>query len=235
VLNRYVDLYKRNQELIDDHRPELLGPLAALPADAEVQFHRGFTYRVELGVDDFLAHAGTLAAARPLPDVCVAGVLARLASFLANPHTGCVTAIRGHADEIDATELRYPDASDLLDQIERMERLAVLDLEGCWINDLHCVVAGGFIVPLLHDLDLSNNEITDAGVDDLLASGLPRQLTRLILGGNAISDAGAAALAENWPTGADDRLEHLNLRFTNIGAAGQSALLRRFGGRVELF
>ena len=64
---------------------------------------------------------------------------------------------------------------------------------------------------------------------------LPSQLNRLILGGNDITDAGAVALAAGWPTGAADRLEHLNLRFTNIGQVGQAALLRRFGGRVDLF
>ena len=69
----------------------------------------------------------------------------------------------------------------------------------------------------------------------LLRSGLPRQLKRLILGGNPITDLGARLLAELWPTGADDRLEHLNLKFTAIGQPGQQALLRRFGGRIDLF
>lgn len=235
VLNRYVDLYRRNQELIDGHRAELLGPLAKLPADAEVQFHRGFAERIELDVSNFLTHSRALVTMRPLPGVCVVGILGRLASFLANPHTGCVTSIRGYAEEIDAEDLRYPDLSGLLDQIERMERLAVLDLEGCGVNDVHCAMALGFLPPPLHDLDLSNNEITDAGVDDLLRTDLPKQLTRLILGGNPLSDNAALMLAEQWPTGEDDRLEHLNLRFTPIGQAGQSALLRRFGGRVDLF
>ena len=63
----------------------------------------------------------------------------------------------------------------------------------------------------------------------------PPRLRHLVLGGNDISDAGAVALAAGWPTGAADRLEHLNLRFTNIGPVGQAALLTRFGGRVDLF
>ena len=76
---------------------------------------------------------------------------------------------------------------------------------------------------------------SSTAVESLLGSDLPRQLKRFILGGNDISDAGAVALAERWPTGAADRLEHLNLRFTNIRPVGQAALLRRFGGRVDLF
>jgi hypothetical protein len=60
-------------------------------------------------------------------------------------------------------------------------------------------------------------------------------LKRLVLGGNTITDDGALALASRWPTGSDDRLKNLNLRYTYIGAIGQRALLNRFGGRIELF
>src|SRR5688572_19432410 len=45
ILNRHVDLFRRNQELIDDRRAELLGPLAVLPtgkAGARIEFRRGF-------------------------------------------------------------------------------------------------------------------------------------------------------------------------------------------------
>jgi uncharacterized protein (TIGR02996 family) len=233
-LNRYVEIYRRNQELMDNHRAELLGPLAALPAKTEMEFRRGFISSVQLSVVDFLAQAEILASARPRTDVCVFGVLRRLASFLKNPHTGCVTAIRGYSDEIDPEDPPYDDF-DLLDDIERMERLEILDLEGCGINDLHCDLAFNFSVPSLHDLDLSNNAITDRGVYDLLRTDLPEHLTRLILGGNTITDAGAIELASRWPTGNADRLEHLNLRFTDIGPTGQRALLNRFGGRVALF
>lgn len=123
----------------------------------------------------------------------------------------------------------------MIDTIERMTRLEVLDLEGCGVNDLHCDLAFSFSVPSLRDLDLSNNDFSDAGVSNLLSTDLPQQLKRLILGGNDITDVGAIALADRWPTGGGDKLEHLNLRFTHIGQAGQSALLRRFGGRVVLF
>jgi uncharacterized protein (TIGR02996 family) len=235
VKNRYVDLYRRNQELIDDHRAELLGPLAALPTGATVHFRRGFADSVELDVGDFLAHGGVLAAARPRTGVRVVRALRRLASFLASPHTHCVTSLSVHADAIDPGELRYPDDPDLIDGVERFERLEVLDLENCGINDLHCDLVFNFSIPSLRDLDLSNNLITDAGVSDLLRTDLSRQLTRLVLGGNAITDAGAIALAEGWPTGDADRLENLNLRFTPIGPDGQRALLNRFGGRVDLF
>jgi uncharacterized protein (TIGR02996 family) len=247
VLNRYVDLYRRNQELIDDHRPELLGPLAALPADAEVQFHRGFPEEVTLSVFHFNQLRDALAATRPLPRVAVRDAVGLIRGFLGinffppvEPYPevalNLVTAVRTAPGEGEDDQ-RWVLARDysLVGPL-RWPRLAELDLSGCQLGD-YC--AGNLLskayFPALTDLDLSANDLTDQVVESLLFFGLPQRLKRLILGGNLITDDGAAALASGWPTGADDRLEHLNLRFTNIGAAGQSALLRRFGGRVDLF
>jgi uncharacterized protein (TIGR02996 family) len=247
VLNRYVDLYRRNQELIDDCRAELLGPLGALPADAEVRFHRGFPEEVTLSVFHFNQLRDALAETRPLPRVAVRDEVGLVRGFLglsfflpAEPHPevalNLVTAVRTAPGEAE-DDWRWPAERDhTLVLPLRWPRLAELDLSGCQLGD-YC--AGNLLsktyFPALTGLDLSANDLTDQVVESLLFFGLPRQLRRLILGGNLISDDGAEALANGWPTGADDRLEHLNLRFTNIGQAGQSALLRRFGGRVDLF
>ena len=234
LLNRHVDLFKRNQELLDDHRDELLGPLADLSDSRRVEFHRGFVSHVTLPVREFLTRSALVAGLRPLPRVRVTGVVGRLIPFLRDPHTGCVTELSGYSREPDDVPPRYPDL-ELIDGIERLTRLEVVDLEGCGIGDRHCDLAFNYSLPALADLDLSNNLITDEGVDDLLRTDLPRQLRRLILGGNPIGDAGAIALAEGWPTGEADKLKTLNLRFTNIGQPGQEALLARFGGKVDLF
>lgn len=235
--DRHVDLYRRNQELIDDHRAELLGELAELPAEARIEFRRGFPWLIELPVRAFLAHSAAIAGQLPLPQVSVSGVGGEALAFLRNPHTGCVTHVSAYSNNPDDEVPHYPneDEFDLSEAVERLTLLESLDLENCGINDLHCDLAFNFSTPSLRELDLSNNLITDGGVNDLLRTHLPRQLTRLVLGGNAITDAGAVVLASGWPTGDGDRLEYLNLRFTNIGPAGQSALLNRFGGRVDLF
>src|SRR5262245_56401790 len=65
--NRYVDVWKRNQELLDHHRAELLGPLAAIPVDRRIEFRRGFVAEVQVNVNEFFQHARFLAAAQPLP------------------------------------------------------------------------------------------------------------------------------------------------------------------------
>jgi uncharacterized protein (TIGR02996 family) len=232
--NGFIPLYVRHQQLLDNHFADLLGPLAPLQGNAEVVFHRGFVSAIEFPVGTFLSHAALVAGQRPLPDIAVTGVVGRLPEFLRNPHTDCVTRIRGYA--AGGAAPHYPDdADDSIGAIRRMTRLEELDLENCGVNDRHCELAFDVSVPSLRDLDLSYNLITDGGVRDLLRTDLPRQLTHLVLGGNEITDVGAVALAEQWPTGAADRLENLNLRRIPIGPAGQRALLNRFGGRVRLF
>ena len=231
ILNRYVDLFKRNQELIDDHRAELLGPLAALPPEVRVEFRRGFASEVDVRVEVFLATAAVLAAYRPYTRVRVSAVAARLADFVRCPHLGVVSELAAFAPAPQSV----PEESELLDAAARLTRLAVLDLEGCGLADWFCDLLDNFDLPALTALDLSQNALTDIGVENLLRTHHPSRLRSLILGGNDITDAGAVALAAGWPTGDADRLEHLNLRFTNIGPTGQAALLRRFGGRVDLF
>ncbi|VTU00050.1 leucine-rich repeat-containing protein typical subtype : Repeat-companion domain protein OS=Isosphaera pallida (strain ATCC 43644 / DSM 9630 / IS1B) GN=Isop_0537 PE=4 SV=1: LRR_6: LRR_6 [Gemmataceae bacterium] len=234
VLHRYADLFKRNQDLIEFHRGDLLGPLAALPAGAVREFRRGFASQVSLAVGDFLAHADQLAAARPLPRVTVSRVAARLGEFVRSPHLGCVTRLELYSAALEGAFL-WPGDADVIAGAQRLTRLDALDLEGCRVNDDHLDLASRCAFPALTDLDLSNNELTDYGVENLLATGWPRHLTRLVLGGNPIGDDGAFDLAERWPAGDADKLTYLNLRFTNVGPRGQQALLARFGGRLDLF
>ncbi|WP_439625353.1 TIGR02996 domain-containing protein [Gemmata sp.] len=234
VLNRYVDLFKRNQDLIEFHRDEFLGPLAALPRDAVREFRRGFAAQVALTVGDFLARAELLAAARPLPKVTVSRVAARLDAFVRSPHLACVTRLELYSAAI-AGGFVWPGDAAVIAAAQRLTRLEELDLEGCGINDDHLDLAARYPFPALTDLDLSNNQLTDYGVENLLATGWQRHLTRLVLGGNPIGDDGALELAEQWPAGDADKLAYLNMRFTNVGPRGQQALLARFGGRIDLF
>jgi uncharacterized protein (TIGR02996 family) len=235
--NAFVPVYRRHQQLLDDHRPELLGPLAPLDDVATIMFRRGFVSEIRLPVSVFLEHAALVAGQRPLPYVSVTRVVGRLFEFLRNPNTNSVASIHGwYSPSPDDHPPRDPVyAVDLVNWIEHLTRLEVLDLESCGVTDLYCDLADDFSVPSLREIDLSNNHITDDGVSNLLLTALPQQLTRLVLGGNFITDVGALALAERWPTGDADRLKDLNLRFTQIGQAGQTALLNRFGGRVHLF
>jgi uncharacterized protein (TIGR02996 family) len=225
-------LWQRQAELLASHQADLLGPLADLSGGAWIDFNRGFPAEVKISVHAFLDLGAVLAAARPRPRVRVIHVASDPAGFLGSPHLGCVTEIGGYAPELEDESFGLPDDWDVLFASAHFERLEVLDLEGCGIGDWFADYFRSFSLPALVELDLTYNQITDAGVTELLNCRLPR---KLILGGNPITDQGAIELANRL---ADSPVEYLNLRRTLIGQPGHAALLRTFdrvGKKVDLF
>jgi hypothetical protein len=241
VLNRYVPLFQRNQELIDSHRAELLGSLAALSPEVSVEFRRGFVSEVTTDLYRLCVWYDAIAVAVPLPRIVLADEAREVRAALGfvvdlAHHNGCPDVVAQIRTVWSRHEVEI--AGNHLEELDPRvwPRLDELDISGCRLGDLYTTdLFRRSSFPVLSNLDLSGNDLTDAAVDSLLDSALPRQLKRLILGGNDITDAGALALAAQWPTGTNDRLENLNLRFAHIGQAGQRALLERFGGRVDLF
>jgi Leucine Rich repeat len=208
-----------------------------LPGRVEVKFERGFPIEVKLRVADFLVHGAALDAARPRPRVRVNQVADGLAGFVHSPHLGCVTEIGGYSptlgvDAVFGDGTNLPSVDEMAAAADRLTRLEVLDLEGCWLDDASCDQLSHLTFPALVELDLSNNHITDVGVSDLLNCRLPR---KLILGGNPITDQGAIELANRL---GNSPVEYLNLRRTLIGQPGHVALLRTFDRpkkKVDLF
>jgi uncharacterized protein (TIGR02996 family) len=119
--------------------------------------------------------------------------------------------------------------------IPAFPRLEVLDLSGAELGDgnLRELFRAADRFPRLHSLDISANDVEDGTVAALLQTPWPRQLRRLILGGNLLTDRTARLLTEQWPE--NSPLEDLNLRFTAIGHEGRRLVIHRFGGRVALF
>src|SRR5688572_22800889 len=94
ILNRYVDVFRRSQELIDTRRDELLGPLASLPNTARAEFRRGFVSELTLDCGTLLGFEEAVGRLRPLPEITVTDVawwLQHLETF--PPALGLASAI----------------------------------------------------------------------------------------------------------------------------------------------
>lgn len=243
-LNRHIDLFQRQHDLLENHRAELLGALARVP---KVEFERGFVSELVLSFIPFYRQRRIIAVLLPFPTIIVRDTAARVRNMLSfsrseafsDAYSHLVAAI-GTIPEQTAAERSLarqgPELEPLPLQPLSWPRLAKLDVSGCRLGDENAArLLRPESFPILADLDLSGNYLTDALVSSLLNSGLPSHLKCLILGGNPIGDDGAIELAERWPTGNASQLKTLNLRYTNIGQPGQSALLARFGGIVDLF
>jgi uncharacterized protein (TIGR02996 family) len=237
VVDLFSHLWKRQQEILDGHTGELLGPLAGILQPLNYEFRRGFLEWVQLTLRDFLNSQAALEPLVPMPEVRVSDATVALDELVTAPHAGLIRELNASRDDpylgdgfwiVMTSELR--DVAPLLTNLNR------LLLTHCYLGDdgvNRVFTPGGF--PALNDLDLSFNDLTDQGVIDLLDTGLPQRLKKLFLGGNPIGDRAAVALAERL--GPIPTFEHLNLRYgTNIGRVGQAAILNALGGpRADLF
>ncbi|MBA4189907.1 MAG: hypothetical protein C0467_18135 [Planctomycetaceae bacterium] len=227
---QYPALVERLSELLVKHRQELLGSLAGLPFATDVGFERGFASQIKLTVNEFLVHAATLDAARPVVSVAVSQVAARLHEFLNSRFLRCVTSISLYSPQI--VENRPAGPLAMFGPINLLTRLESLDLSGCGVEDADMDHFREWLVPSVKELTLANNAITNVGIVAFMSSEWPRTLRDLHLNRNPISDLGAMALAGAWPV--DSPLDCLTLRHTNIGPRGHEALLARFGRKVYL-
>ncbi len=253
VIDRNVPLWKRQQELLDGHLGELLGSPTAGPTLFEpdgggefkglvetvgrsqmVSFSRGFLKLIDLTAAEFNAHAGELTRLRPPPGVRVAtGNYRRFVEDALGPGRGLVVSLflpdTATGDEPPFNWLQH----DIRVIWRGFDQLREVDLAANYVGEAGLALIPWADLPALVDLDVSNNNITDAGVIALINTGLPQRLERLILGGNPIGDQAAYELADR--VGRSRTLKHLNLRYTDMTNAGQQAILSKFGGRVDLF
>lgn len=235
VVNLFAHLWQRQQELLDDHTDELLGPLAGVVQPLNYEFRRGFLDWVSLTLRDFLNARGRLEPLVLMPEVRVSHAAFALDELASAPHAGLIRELSVDRDELYiGAGLGAVLTAELTTVAPVLVRLLRLNLANCHLGDDGVrEVFRPSAFPALADLDLSFNDITDAGVIDLLNTSLPQRLTCLTLGGNPIGDQGAMELADRL--GPSPALEVLNLRMTHISTAGRLAITTAFGSRADLF
>lgn len=222
----HVHLWRRQQELLDNHRRDLLGPIANDIHSFDAVFDRGFLSQVKLSATAFLKNAKWVAALLPAPRVrieCNGEV--QLAALVACAESACVESLNVTGDvpaHVFAGVGNTP----------HFARLEVLRVRyGHFGATELAVLVNGVGLPRLSELDLEGAESTDAGLQALVASPKWAQLRRIDLSFNGLSDAAAEILLAAPPS----PLEHLDLRRNQIGPAVYPQLLERFGGRIDLF
>ncbi|MBY0513340.1 MAG: TIGR02996 domain-containing protein [Gemmataceae bacterium] len=228
----HVHLWRRNQELLDHHRRDLLGPLGDDLTYFDAVFDRGFLTQLTVSLPLFLKHAAAIRALRPLPRIRVNGAGGVQFRVLHEcPDLAVVETLN-----VSPSSDEEPPGQGLafaLAHSPHLTRLEVLEMEGCDIADEGLLlVAQSQALPALIELDVSRNDVTVQGVEWLIASRLWPRLRRVVLGGNPLGDEAAEVLADAADA---SRLENLNLRFTGIGPFGHRLLLNKYGGRVDLF
>lgn len=232
VRRQNIELWRRQQEILEHHRRELLGPLDTFIHERDAVFERGFLAELSLEVDAFRQHAKEVAKLRPLPDVRVTGAAGELIEIVDDPHTSIIARLEVFDIWDRPAFFSEPEHMPRLAQIVRFPRLQALNLNQCQIGyeGLEWLTNRDQPPGPLTDLDLSSNNIDDAGVRVLVESPLFPQLKRLVLIANPITDEGARLLAA-----APGELKSLDVRHTAIGAAGQQVLLRRKSTKIDLF
>lgn len=229
----HVHLWRRNQELLDHHRHDLLGPIGDDLGYFDAVFDRGFLNQLTLTAELFLKHAVAIRALKPTPRITVNEAGGEpFSAMLACPELGLVETLNVAPLDHEDERIGEPGVAALV-KCPYLGRLEVLQMEGCEIGDagLNALLHAATL-PALIELDVSLNQISDGGVEFLVNSPMWERLRRVVLGGNPLSDEAAVLLAN----AADmSRLENLNLRFTGIGSFGHRVLLKKYGGRVDLF
>lgn len=237
-LQQYVHLYRRQDDLLNNHLPDLLGPLADALGPHDVVFDRGFASELIVDARAFVSLQDEVADLRPVPDVTLTGAARALGGLADCDRPGLVTRLDLQQPGRGARPLDFNDRVSFLELAGAYHgavftRLRELNGEGGELGDadLRSLARDTAGLPALSRLDLSGNAISDEGVRSLAASPLWPRLTYLVLGANPISDAGAEALAHAAGT---SRLEYLNLKYTALTTAAHRLLFRKFSRRTKL-
>lgn len=233
VRNAHVHLWRRQQDLLEYHRHELLGSLADVIKPLDAVFERGFLTEITLAARAFVANAACLSQWRPRPVIRVTGAAEAMPLLSNCPDAYVISCLEMRSSR---SSWGLPLDDDNFPRLFRQAKhwsLRRLDLSGCFLSDpaIDQLVEPDQPHWPLNDLDLSWNEFTDSGVRRLVESPLFPRLERLSLEANIMLTNDSARLL----AAAAGQLKHLNVSRTSITGTGQQLLLSRKGTKIDLF
>lgn len=230
VRNANVHLWRRQQDLLEFHREELLGPLNKSLDQWGAFFERGFLRDVTIDAEAFLQHATTLASLQPRPSIGVTDAHRCLLRLARSPEAAVINGLT-MSNLYDQATIPGDEFAHFAHACKSWQ-LRTLDLNSSGLGDSEV----GLLTendridwPLSH-LDLSMNPVTDDGIRTLTSSSLFPRLKSLVLRSTPITDEAAQLLATT-----PGQLENLNVANTNITSEGQQVLLCREGTKIDLY
>jgi uncharacterized protein (TIGR02996 family) len=232
VIDQNVHLWRRQQELLDGHLPELITQYDWIQdtgfLDELAIFRRGFLDELSLSAKHYFANLDWLEKLMVLPNRFRVGVSPKeLPQFLTGYQQLHALVTEFSVEEYEAEPgLAFPQAIDW----PRLKSFVVVNSPFPNMDWLTFVVGH---MPKLEELSLPYNQLNDLDIIHWLESGIFGQLKSITLFHNHIGDQAALELADRFPK--VNRLQSLDLRHNAITSVGQNALLSRFGSKVTLF
>ena len=231
AIDRNIHLWRRQQELLDEHMGELLEGVTYHPkacSEAGSAFRRGFVSSIDISAEELRDHVKILSGLRPTPsDVSVTAPQ----QFIESEHARSpaahrlVTSLQFFGD--DAGGVCYFDMNLEWPRVQSLTFNSSPEIVPVLMPLL------SYFVPKLASLNLASNQINDSDVIELLNAGVLQRLSHISLIENAIGDQAALEMADRL--GNSPNLKELDLRRNGITAVGQRELLARLGSKVILF
>lgn len=250
---RRPELRERETELCDRHLRAWTAPLASLGAvftfrrglpdavtiDAATFLRRGeelFDNTQVGGGRSFVRRVRLLDPARVLPDLVQCPLLAFVEELdlgwgglgnggverlVRSPHLGAVRALDLGFNGLDDAAARAVARASTLPQLQAL----ALNDNGSITGDGAAALADSPFLAGVRELDLSGNDVNEAGVRAVVKGRATARLHALALNGNHIGDAGVAVLV-----GSElfhrmlDHHPHIDWRRNSVGPAGAAAL-----------
>ncbi|MGL6075613.1 MAG: TIGR02996 domain-containing protein [Fimbriiglobus sp.] len=232
IIDQNVPLWRRQQEILDDHLMELVPSFTEIRQQhfltLNARFQRGFLDDVAMSFQSFVMNAiwldRQLVPFRRFRVAATPGDFHQLLHLSDNRHERL-------------TELAIENMGDsevmLLPEPRLWPKLVGLVVTSSPYPNQDWIPFITQTMPHLRELVLPYNQMTDLDVMRWLETGFFAQLETINLAANVFGDQAALELADRFPK--TNVLKSLDLRRNPMTSVGQNALLSRFGSKVTLF